>query len=199
MNLKIIVISLTAGIVLFTGYMASFKYLKPSPEAVFCTQDAMQCPDGSYVGRTGPNCEFAVCPNIGTSNVQKFDVSGWQTYRNEEYGFEMKDPSGWFASNEIYAPDSNSIFGITFQSADFKNNFHGIGLPGPGNMWVNIFHGACNEPTQDFIAQLAPDILEKTICQNGFQATLGLWQKDSDLDSHKNILNQILSTFKFLK
>jgi hypothetical protein len=30
-------------------------------EGVFCTADAMQCPDGSYVGRTGPNCEF-VCP-----------------------------------------------------------------------------------------------------------------------------------------
>ena len=31
-------------------------------EPVFCTMDAMQCPDGTYVGRTGPNCEF-VCPN----------------------------------------------------------------------------------------------------------------------------------------
>ncbi|MBI2610691.1 peptidoglycan-binding protein [Candidatus Kaiserbacteria bacterium] len=28
-----------------------------------CTADAMQCPDGSYVGRTGPSCEF-VCPSI---------------------------------------------------------------------------------------------------------------------------------------
>ena len=26
-----------------------------------CAMDAMQCPDGSYVGRTGPNCQF-VCP-----------------------------------------------------------------------------------------------------------------------------------------
>jgi len=32
-----------------------------STEQIFCTADAMQCPDGSYVGRTGPNCEFA-CP-----------------------------------------------------------------------------------------------------------------------------------------
>ena len=27
-----------------------------------CTTDAKQCPDGTYVGRTGPNCEFAKCP-----------------------------------------------------------------------------------------------------------------------------------------
>jgi hypothetical protein len=30
-------------------------------EPVACTMDAKQCPDGSYVGRSGPNCEF-VCP-----------------------------------------------------------------------------------------------------------------------------------------
>ncbi|MEX0909677.1 MAG: hypothetical protein WDZ75_00100 [Candidatus Paceibacterota bacterium] len=27
-----------------------------------CTMEAMICPDGSAVGRTGPNCEFAPCP-----------------------------------------------------------------------------------------------------------------------------------------
>ncbi len=26
-----------------------------------CTMEAMLCPDGSYVSRTGPNCEFAPC------------------------------------------------------------------------------------------------------------------------------------------
>ena len=31
-------------------------------EPVFCTMDAKQCPDGSYVSRQGPNCEFAPCP-----------------------------------------------------------------------------------------------------------------------------------------
>ena len=27
-----------------------------------CTEEAKTCPDGSAVGRTGPNCEFAPCP-----------------------------------------------------------------------------------------------------------------------------------------
>lgn len=31
-------------------------------EQVACTMDAKLCPDGSYVGRIGPNCEFAMCP-----------------------------------------------------------------------------------------------------------------------------------------
>lgn len=29
---------------------------------VMCTMDAKQCPDGSYVGRGGPKCEFSPCP-----------------------------------------------------------------------------------------------------------------------------------------
>lgn len=27
-----------------------------------CPQDAKKCPDGSYVARTGPKCQFAACP-----------------------------------------------------------------------------------------------------------------------------------------
>lgn len=34
----------------------------PTPSPIACTQEAKQCPDGSYVGRTGKNCEFAKCP-----------------------------------------------------------------------------------------------------------------------------------------
>lgn len=34
----------------------------PNPGAVACTMEALQCPDGSYVGRQGPRCEFATCP-----------------------------------------------------------------------------------------------------------------------------------------
>ncbi len=35
----------------------------PQPGPVACTMEARMCPDGSSVGRTGPNCEFEACPN----------------------------------------------------------------------------------------------------------------------------------------
>ena len=38
---------------------------------VMCTMDAMQCPDGSYVGRTGPNCEFEECSEMKTDEIVK--------------------------------------------------------------------------------------------------------------------------------
>lgn len=42
--------------------------LAPQPkklprEEVFCTQEVKTCPDGSFVGKAGPECEFAPCPD----------------------------------------------------------------------------------------------------------------------------------------
>ncbi len=34
----------------------------PGGGGTVCTMDAKLCSDGSYVGRTGPNCEFSECP-----------------------------------------------------------------------------------------------------------------------------------------
>lgn len=31
-------------------------------EPIFCTMEVTRCPDGSYVGRSGPKCEFLACP-----------------------------------------------------------------------------------------------------------------------------------------
>ncbi len=37
-------------------------------EGVACTLEAKLCPDGSYVGRSGPRCEFTRCPEITVGN-----------------------------------------------------------------------------------------------------------------------------------
>ena len=47
-------------IVVLVGVALTLSNSK-NDSVVFCTQDAKLCSDGSYVGRTGPNCEF-VCP-----------------------------------------------------------------------------------------------------------------------------------------
>lgn len=55
---------------------------------VACTQEAKICPDGSSVGRTGPDCEFTQCPLVQTA--------GWKTQANTQYGFELKYPAEFF-------------------------------------------------------------------------------------------------------
>jgi len=47
-----------AGYLNYSIWQSSAKISKQVP----CTMEAKLCPDGSYVGRTGPNCEFAPCP-----------------------------------------------------------------------------------------------------------------------------------------
>jgi translocator protein len=43
--------------------------IQPSiqPKPVACTMEAKLCPDGSAVGRMGPNCEFAPCPTTAVT------------------------------------------------------------------------------------------------------------------------------------
>jgi hypothetical protein len=38
-----------------------------------CSTEAMLCPDGTAVGRTGPNCEFAPCPGAGPGGTCTVD------------------------------------------------------------------------------------------------------------------------------
>lgn len=44
------------------GPRAGQTIFPPADEGVTCTMEAKECPDGSYVGRSGPNCEFEACP-----------------------------------------------------------------------------------------------------------------------------------------
>ena len=75
-----IIIIIATAIIFFVAY----QYLlnKNQPQQTACTLEAKICPDGSSVGRTGPNCEFAECQNI-------------TTYTNNEYGFSMAFPNSW--------------------------------------------------------------------------------------------------------
>lgn len=62
---KIILNSLLALLVFgggATAFAISDDSVSSSTTGVACTQEARQCPDGSFVGRTGPRCEFAKCP-----------------------------------------------------------------------------------------------------------------------------------------
>jgi|GEM_PF-4353465 len=34
----------------------------PTDNLVRCSDDVKKCPNGSYVGRSGPNCSFRPCP-----------------------------------------------------------------------------------------------------------------------------------------
>lgn len=55
---------------------------------VACTMEAKQCPDGSYVGRQPPSCQFAPCPTSGAGASSGSGVSG-----NAGSGVQMTSPA----------------------------------------------------------------------------------------------------------
>lgn len=59
-------------VVVVAGAGLYFVGTNTSEAPVACTMEAKLCPDGSAVGRTGPNCEFSPCPpssTVATSTV----------------------------------------------------------------------------------------------------------------------------------
>lgn len=54
-----------------------------------CTQDAKQCPDGSFVSRTGPNCEFSPCP---TTKPTQDETANWKTYADKDKLIQFNYP-----------------------------------------------------------------------------------------------------------
>jgi len=81
----------------FAGYLNfSIWQLNPSGSGqIACTQEAKLCPDGSYVGRTGPKCEFAVCPQPSpeaTAGKAGGSNDLWKTMTDSKTGITFQYP-----------------------------------------------------------------------------------------------------------
>ena len=66
--LKLIIIILVLSFIAGLVFIINSKPFSQKPVA--CTQEAKLCSDGSYVGRTGEKCEFALCPKENLIKVE---------------------------------------------------------------------------------------------------------------------------------
>jgi len=73
MSHKILIIFIV--LVVLTGIWLGLRFIiGESPlEPVACTMDAKLCPDGSYVGRVPPKCDFAPCPETRTVKLYYYN------------------------------------------------------------------------------------------------------------------------------
>lgn len=94
-----------------------------------CTMDAKICPDGSAVGRVGPNCEFAPCPDASVSSGAVRDLSNQGLEKAPGYIFdetfiEVLDLSGNELSGSLQA---EVRFLSELKQLDLSdNNFTGV-------------------------------------------------------------------------
>ena len=92
MSKKVLFLFLITFFILLVSILIIF-YIAYTPDdrgLISCPADAKACPDGSYVGRTGPNCDFRACP---------LSTKDWILIDKKEYGFEMKYPEDFFDNN----------------------------------------------------------------------------------------------------
>lgn len=131
-------VAIIATAVVFTAQrMEKQKVMNTNTPAnvngVACTADAMLCPDGvTYVGRQGPDCEFAACPEIADLNVNGIpnanidntnvrvntnaavntniavSVNDWKTYTNETGHYLIRYPKDW--TNTADSSDGTAMF-----------------------------------------------------------------------------------------
>lgn len=89
--------------------------IKPAPNQngdnnlIACTAEAKICPDGSAVGRSGPNCKFATCPQLSYQTISSLDIADLVG----PFTFSAEIPIGWKAEAvpniqaiNIYDPNS---------------------------------------------------------------------------------------------
>ncbi len=182
----ILIVLIIIGVLALGGGTYYFL-VKKAPKPVACTQEAKICPDGSAVSRTGPNCEFAECPAAKAD-----ETTDWNTYRNDEYGFEIKYPNEWeFLVNDPYGEKYPS-----FRDKKYNGSFE---WPGLDINWPPIYGLEISKTESRFfkLEDARNDLItiSFTLDPKIIIATCKLYL---DPDVIK-ICNQMLSTFKFIE
>ena len=209
-------------IVGFIFYQVNQPSIFPLPkDQKACTLEAKLCPDGTSVGRTGPNCEFAPCPTIATSSA---NTANWKTYTNVNV-YSFKYPSEWSVQPApmncltLIQPDGSATGWITIckyyndNSATAENpDLNSLDNPeitiSQRTVTIDGHTTTLSEfklPSGSGIRASIYDVKIPLIQSDGtfkklnYNYEISFYSNNSQIsDYDRNLLNQILSTFKFL-
>lgn len=111
---------------------------------IACTTEAKICPDGSSVGRTGPNCEFAACSASGNTSDTKGILSGTMTIGPvcpvERIDHPCTPTPEMFAANKVFVYKNNTTQLVATLTPDAVGHFSGALTP--GTYTVDVGHQA---------------------------------------------------------
>lgn len=132
-------------------------------EQIACTLEAKLCPDGSAVGRTGPNCEFAACPEVSDGD----DNQGILPYKSGVRGVVTRGPmcpvvregddscadALYKTDVYIYRVGSNEIFATMQSNIDGTFQFN---VP-PGDYTINAKNEGISKTCKPVFISIGPD------------------------------------------
>jgi len=192
-------------------------------QEIFCLAIGCSCPE------TKENCPQDCGAEDETADTSTSSVQAWQTYRNEEYGFEVKYPEDWkFTTSSPSYEGSSSFETLDFSSLppklkgarlivstyQFKNELYkdwqtqvkGEGLTPNLFTTVDINKKECLKMMQEVkeynsIAGIER-YTESVSCTNDDGTrivTLFIELERVNKEKYLAVFNQILSTFRFLE
>jgi hypothetical protein len=128
-----------------------FQRAEQKQEQVVCTMEAKLCPDGSYVSRKGPKCEFDTCPQLITS---------WKTFTSNELKYSFKYPSNWkVIPNYVYsAAGAGGLVGYTITTSNSKTP--------PDNERIDI--GGAQVDCQHLVSQDGTKMAKDALCKTNY-------------------------------
>jgi len=134
MNINIlrIFIVITLLLISFGTAVYLLYFRNPSGTQTQCTLEAKQCPDGSSVGRMGPSCQFAACPEAlkvtqSTTPIPSnpSEITEWKTYTFKTDNFSIEYPSSWLLllrsdedSMRSFADTEQNTFALIEENTD---------------------------------------------------------------------------------
>lgn len=186
---------------------------KNSPISI-TVQEKMDSPSGTSnpcyshfnISKVG---DISPTPAVKTETTKPVSTTGWKTYTNEKFGFSFKYPANW--TPKVTRSDSEGSYSII--SFINEKNQHVLGLNNPireiGHEWaekvgesqiIKIEGSATTINKTFFIDRESPDLIYAYL-----QWNYDNWQKSGEIwfnyrkgdKQQEEVLNQILSTFKF--
>lgn len=174
----ILIVIIIATAVLGSGYLILRTKITQQEEQLFnggnapsenqagCTQDAKLCPDGTYVSRTGPNCEFSPCP------IHESTSSATQTHDLDLIKMACAKTTKDDISKIVLTISENKKYTGQFATGSYGVQGEaggGIYLASKmGNYWVCPFIGNGNALCSEIDPYKFPtDLMENCIDKNG--------------------------------
>ena len=156
---------------------------------------------------------------ISNSTSTPSGVEGWKTYRNEEFGFEVKYPENWFTYDTYNSPCGDQYGDMVLFRKTKLTDCNVVDLV-PANLWIYVESKLRSLPKSDEFDtynpyELAgvsgvvnykteksegPRVKDTKIYVNMTGKSYVIAHENTDYKGgHEIIFDQILSTFKFIK
>lgn len=178
--------------------------LFPNANTVVCTNEAKICPEGSAVGRTGPNCEFTPCvaTDASATNTNAASDSGGRSTLQNPFGFNNAKAGDKVGSMTIeaigqYSPNTTNV------APNYRIEFSGQEIvSGRVRSQVGEFSGSAAVCMSDFdpnslerIPRLVDDTRIAVICFMNVAEALALFPEGTEQAATVIMDNYIINSY----